>query len=256
MRAALEALAVAAPDWLAEHGLVSQAWLQRYRARADYWRLPKSEAERAAFAQTVGVDGFTLLDAVAAEARRDGGLGWLADLPAVALLRRIWEQQYIRDRRRRVRQRIGKELPPGAARIVSPYDPDARVGIKRSTRWDGYKLHLTEICDADGAIPHLITHVATTAAPVDDASLTLPVEHDLIAAGRAPTEHLVDAGYMGAELIVEASHLGIDLVGPVPIAGGRQERPAAAMPWATSPSTGTLTPRPAHKARQALAGSI
>jgi DDE family transposase len=29
---------------------------------------------------------------------------------------------------------------------------------------------------------------------------------------------------MGAELVLEAAHLGIDLVGPVPIAGGRQER--------------------------------
>ncbi|WP_370340176.1 IS1182 family transposase [Catenulispora sp. MAP5-51] len=224
LRAALEALAVAAPGWLAEHDLVSEAWVRRYGARADYWRLPKGEAERAAFAVTVGADGFELLDAVAAEAEHDGVWRWLADIPAVALLRGVWDQQYVRDRRRTVRQRTGKELPPGAQRIVSPYDPDARVGIKRSTRWDGYKLHLTESCDADGTTPHLITHVVTAAAPVDDAAQTLTVEHDLLAAGRAPVEHLVDAGYMGAELIVEAAHLGIDLVGPVPIAGGRQER--------------------------------
>ena len=224
MRAALEALAVVAPEWLAGHDLVSEAWVKRYGARADYWRLPKGEAERAAFAQVVGLDGFTLLDALAAEADRKGGLEWLAEVPAVALLRRVWEQQYVRDARRGVRQRTGKELPPGAQRIVSPYDPDARVGIKRSTRWDGYKLHLTETADANGCTPHLITHVATTTAPVDDAALTLPVEQHLAAVGRAPAEHLVDAGYMGAELIVEAAHLGIDLVGPVPIAGGRQDR--------------------------------
>lgn len=54
----------------------------------------------------------------------------------MALLRRVWEQQYVRDKRRGVQQRTGKELPPGAQRIVSPYDPNARVGIKRSTRWD------------------------------------------------------------------------------------------------------------------------
>jgi len=224
VRAALEALAVTAPDWLAGHDLVSEVWVRRYGARADYWRLPKGEAERAAFAVTVGTDGFQLLDAVATEAERPGGSGWLAEIPAVALLRRVWEQQYVRDRRRVVRQRTGKELPPGAQRIISPHDPDSRVGIKRSTRWDGYKLHLTESCDADGATPHLITHVVTTAAPVDDAAQTLTVEHDLLAAGRGPAEHLVDAGYMGAELIVEAAHLGIDLVGPVPIAGARQER--------------------------------
>jgi hypothetical protein len=104
-----------------------------------------------------------------------------------------------------------------------------------------YKPHLTESCDPDGASPHLITQVATTAAPVDDAGLTLPIEHDLAEVGRAPVEHLVDAGYMGAELIVEAAHLGIDLVGPVPIAGGRQEREhRARVPSRTAAPCGIL----------------
>jgi hypothetical protein len=35
MRAALEALTVAAPDWLAGHDLVSEAWVKRYGAHAD-----------------------------------------------------------------------------------------------------------------------------------------------------------------------------------------------------------------------------
>ena len=143
VRAALEALAVAAPAWLAEHDLVSEAWARRYGARADYWRLSKGETGRAALAQAVGVDGFTLPGAVAGEAERTGGVRWLTEVPAVALLRRVWEQQYVRDRRRGVRQRTGRELPPGAQRSVSPYDPDSRVGIKRSTRGDEYKLHLT-----------------------------------------------------------------------------------------------------------------
>ena len=165
-----------------------------------------------------------MLDAVAIEADQDNGFDVAGKVPAVALLPASGRSSTSGTGRRTVRQRTGKELPPGAQRIISPYDPDARVGIKRSTRWDGYKLHLTETCDADGTTPHLITHVVTTAAPVDDAAQTLTVEHDLIAAGRAPAEHLVDAGHMGAELIVEAAHLGIDLLGPVPIAGGRQER--------------------------------
>jgi len=46
LRAALEALAVAAPDWLAEHDLVSEAWVGRYGARADYWRLPRPDCMR------------------------------------------------------------------------------------------------------------------------------------------------------------------------------------------------------------------
>jgi hypothetical protein len=100
VRAALEALAVAAPHWPAEHDLVPEARVRRYGARADYWRLPQGETERAAWAQAVGVDGFTLLDAIAGEADRSGGARWPAQLPAVALLRRIREQQYVRDRRR------------------------------------------------------------------------------------------------------------------------------------------------------------
>jgi hypothetical protein len=69
-------------------------------------------------------------DAVATEGDRDNGWTWRPKVPAVAQLARVWVQQYIR--RGTVCQRTGKELPPGVQRIISPYDPDARVGIKRS----------------------------------------------------------------------------------------------------------------------------
>lgn len=46
------------------------------------------------------------------------------------------------------------EQPPGTIRQISPYDGDARSGTKRDSHWDGYKVHLTETCDADA--PHLI----------------------------------------------------------------------------------------------------
>ena len=38
-------------------------------------------------------------------------------------------------------------LPPGHAWIASPYDPDARWGVKREESWLGYKLHVTGTCD-------------------------------------------------------------------------------------------------------------
>ena len=45
-------------------------------------------------------------------------------------------------------------LPPGRARIVSPYDPGARYSEKRGTGWEGYKAHLTEsVTGGDGDDP-------------------------------------------------------------------------------------------------------
>ena len=43
------------------------------------------------------------------------------------------------------------EQPPAAVRITSPYDLEARYSSKRDTHWVGYKLHLTETCDAGPA---------------------------------------------------------------------------------------------------------
>ncbi len=46
-----------------------------------------------------------------------------------------------------MRWREDNDLPPGAQRLASPYDPDARYGVKRGSGWTGYKAHLTETCD-------------------------------------------------------------------------------------------------------------
>jgi transposase len=74
LRAALEALAAAAPSWLT--ALAPDDWYERYGQRARDWRLPKAEAARAALAVTVGADGFALLEAVTAPTRQ-GGCGRL-----------------------------------------------------------------------------------------------------------------------------------------------------------------------------------
>ena len=49
--------------------------------------------------------------------------------------------------RRREKEPEGDGLPPGHIRIASPYDTDARWGVKREEFWLGYKLHVTETCD-------------------------------------------------------------------------------------------------------------
>ncbi len=64
------------------------------------------------------------------------------------------------------------------------------------------KIHLTEACDDDA--PRLITHVATTSAPVVDAA-ALPVVHQALK-GRdlLPVVQPVDSGYLDAPQIVAA----------------------------------------------------
>src|SRR6267154_1194885 len=76
-------------------------------------------------------------------------------LPAVDVLRRVLVQNYARTItgngreviKRREKEPEGDGLPPGHARIASPYDTDARWGVKREELWLGYKLHVTETCD-------------------------------------------------------------------------------------------------------------
>ena len=125
IRAALEALAAAAPDWLA--AVIDATWQQVYGQRADEIRLPESQARRAALAVQYGRDGYHLLEAV----RAPGAPPWLRELPAVETLRAVWIQQYYRnidEHGEKVIRREASEhgLPPGRAQIVSPCDLDAR----------------------------------------------------------------------------------------------------------------------------------
>lgn len=143
LRAALEALAVAVPDWLA--GAIDESWQQVYGARIDDLHLPESQASRQALMVRYGADGYYLLEQV----HGPGAPAWLRELPAVQALRRIWIQQFCRevtDGRQEVRRREklpeGDGLPPGRDRLISPYDLDARYSIKRETGWGGYKAPL------------------------------------------------------------------------------------------------------------------
>jgi transposase len=84
LRAALNAIATVAPDWL--RGLAPPEWHERYDRRVEDRRLPKTEPKRAAYVAQVGTDGFRLLDAIDRAAAPPA----IAALPAVAVLRRVW----------------------------------------------------------------------------------------------------------------------------------------------------------------------
>jgi transposase len=249
VRAALEALAVAHPDWLAQRICVPD-WSRRYGTPVTSWRPPASQAKQDELATAYARDGYALLEAVYDKPAP----AWLRELPAVDVLRRVLLQNYTRaitaDGRevikRREKEPEGDGLPPGHTRIASPYDTDARWGVKRDTFWLGYKLHVTETCDdapactcrpaaGGGAgghgrepgqehgkgcarlvFPNLITHVATTEATVPDSQMTSVICDDLAAKNLAPGRGYLDSGYLSAALVVTAlATWGIALVGPL-----------------------------------------
>jgi len=208
LRAALDDLATAVPDWL--RGVAQPDWFERYGRRVEDYRLPKRREEREALALVVGADGFTLLSALdaqdaPAEARA---------VPMVQTLRDVWRVHYGRDDDGRPRWRTAAELPPVGERLQSPYDPEMHYSTKRQMEWSGYKVHLTETCDEDAA--HLVTHVKACPAMEQDMTSTAEIHERLAAKGLLPAEHFVDSAYVDAGLLVSSQRdHGVSLEGPV-----------------------------------------
>jgi transposase len=146
LRAALNELAAAAPDWL--RGAAPRAWYERYARRVEDGRLPRAAAEREACARTVGEDGFALL-ARLDEATTPQGL---RSLPAVEVLRRVWARHFVREGGAppgggaRLRSK-GDPPPPATEPVESPYDPEARFRTRSGASWTGYIVHLSESCE-------------------------------------------------------------------------------------------------------------
>ena len=207
LRAALNDLAVVAPEWL--RALAPVEWHDRHDRRVENHRLPKTGAARLELAATVGADGRRLLAAIDAAV----GQPWLAQLPAVEVLRQVWEAQYIEEEGI-LRWRTVAEMPAAAEQISSPYDPEARHGTRREVSWVGYKVHFTETCDPDA--PPLITNAETTPATTPDDNMLAAVHQSLRESGLLPAGHLVDKGYTGAHALVDSKQRhGVTIVGPV-----------------------------------------
>ena len=207
LRHALNSLAIVAPDWLRAQS--QPEWIDRYSRRVDDYHLPKGQEARRALAVTIGQDGVTLLNAIAAA----GAPVCLRTIPAVETLRRMWIQQYVV-----IDETLGWRseehgVPPSALFISSPHDVEAYYGKKHSLLWVGYKVHLTETCEDE--LPRLITHVETSSAPTADGDLTPTIHRALADKGLLPAMHIVDTGYLDAALLVSSKRdFGVDLYGP------------------------------------------
>lgn len=195
-----------APGWACTS--IPATWWDRYGPRFDQFRLPTTLAEREALALAIGADGRQVLSWVQADATPE----LVRDHPAVRLLRQVWIQQFYAEEKP-LRLRAEKDLPPASRLIGSPYDPEARLSTKRDTTWNGYKVHLSETCDADG--PNLITDVQTTPATTADVEVTSTVHAALTKRDLLPATHFVDSAYPDAEILVQSQLQGVDLVGPV-----------------------------------------
>jgi transposase len=207
LRAALNEVAVMAPAWL--RALAPAEWYERYARRVENYRLPKTDAARQELAAAIGADGCALLRAI----DQTTGQPWLAQIPAVQALRRVWAEQYV-ERDGQVRWREVKDMPAPATMISSPYDTDARYSTKRESTWVGYKVHLTETCDADA--PHVIVNVETTAATTPDDNRLAVIHQSLESRDLLPAEHLVDKGYTDSRVLVDSRNdYGITITGPV-----------------------------------------
>ena len=269
VRAALEALTAAHPDWVAQRICVPD-FARRYGTPMTSWRPPVSQARRDELAIAYARDGYALLEAV----YDSSSPAWLRELPgggraapgAAAELHPRHHRDGREVIRRREKEPEGDGLPPGHTRIASPYDTDARWGVKREEFWLGYKLHVTETCDdpppcscrrppapgpprrataaaqAAGSMtraarrlvfPNLITNVATTDATVTDNQMTGAIHDDLAGKNLAPGRHYLDSGYLSAAV----GGLGADHL------GHRADRAAAGRHLRPGPRRPRLRPR-------------
>jgi transposase len=240
VRAALEALAAACPDWLAAR-LCLPDWERRYGTRVSTWqRRAPGKAERDRLAVQYARDGYALVAACYEETAPP----WLRQVPAVQVLRTVLIQSFTRTVSGGGREVIsrrepgGDGIPPAHIKISSPYDADARWGAKKDLHWLGYKLHISETCDDPPACgcppqgrcghdvrPNLVTGVMTTRATVCDIEMTIPVSAALAGRDLAPGRLYLDTGYASALAILDAARLaGITLVTPLRSDGSRQAR--------------------------------
>ena len=126
------------------------------------------------------------------------------------VLAQILQENFVLDQDDKPQPVPADERPPD--RIVTPHEPDVRVGKKRDELWTGDKVHIVET--ADKGQENFIVDVVTTDPRVEDSRVTEAVAQR--AAFRLPAALilLADGGYASAENTKLARAAGLDLVSP------------------------------------------
>lgn len=192
LRAALNAIAIVAGKWLAQRS--SLIWYERYGKRVENYQFPKTDKAREELGNSIGDDGYKLLNLI----EEDKEMSWLKEIEAVKILQQMWEQEY--EKSPKIRLKKNNELETSANIVVSPYDVEARWSTKRAQEWTGYKVHITESCERES--PNLITQVLTTVATTPDDKILNEIHKKLQDKDLLPSEHLVDKGYIDSEILV------------------------------------------------------
>lgn len=208
MAVALEALADYRPLWL--QAIAQVHWYDRYSQEWASVRLPKGKEQRNELGLAIAADGFYLLEVLL----QADAPSHASELPAVKVLRQVWDQQFeLQDGK--VQWRAPEKIPPGAELIVTPHDPEVRFSQHGEHTWEGYAAHWTESCDDD--LPHLITDAQAVPATTPDVKVLPNIHAQLAQRQLLPAEHIVDQGYMaGHSLVKSRADYGIDLIGRMP----------------------------------------
>jgi transposase len=206
MRATLNALAVAAPEWVRQQA--DPEWFEKYSRRIEDYRLPKGKQAREQYLKSVGADGIRLLRKIDDPHTPQS----LKGLSEVEVLRKVCQQHYeLIDGEVRILD--PKKRPEAARCIEAPYETEARYSTKgAATSWVGYKVHLTESCQED--LPNLITNVRTTVATATDVKQLCSIQERLERIGLLPAQQLADAAYVSGSNLVSSRARQIDLIGP------------------------------------------
>lgn len=198
LRVAVEATAHVAEGWVAE--MIPSAFCEVYSVRQSEYGMSETKVKQK-IAQ-VGKDAFWFVAQVDHSAPKI-----VQESAEIEALRTILAQQFP----------DGPGKPPATKRpagkgvIESPHEPEARFGTKRGKNWIGYKVQVSETCDAD--TPHLIVDVEPTGALDNDSPQTPLVQTRLLAKQIIPQEHYVDQGYMSAANLVNSTQQHIQLMG-------------------------------------------
>ena len=198
IRLALCAVSERAADWVAQ--MLPASFQEAYSHPQNEYGLSQAQVRRRLV--QAGQNGFWFL----AQLERSAGTQECA-LAAVATLRTVLAQQFPQGSSQ---PPTGKR-PTGQGVIESPHEPEARYGSKRGQGWIGYRVQVTETCDAE--LPHLIVDLEPTGALDNDAPQLPAIQARLRERDLLPSEQQVDQGYMSGEHLVKSADQGINLMG-------------------------------------------